>query len=155
MKTDSSQHWPDPGGRYGQDRPPGLRTWTQVRVRHSSRGQKGNNKKCWRQYCNLWYKLFKGTYLYVLPNLSAFHKSSVLFFPPLSSSSRWLLLCTKIRHRHRRNATSHHFTSLLFTSLYILTSLALINSKANTMHIHISNNSTFPFITKSKTVQLY
>ncbi len=42
--------------------------------------------------------------------------------------------------------TSRHFSSLLFTSMSILTSLALINWKANTIHIHISNNSTFPFI---------
>ena len=41
---------------------------------------------------------------------------------------------------------SCHFSSLLFTSMCILTSLALINWKANTIHIHISNNSTFPFI---------
>ena len=50
------------------------------------------------------------------------------------------------KHRHRQNVTSHHFTSFLFTSMSILTSLALINWKANTIHIHISNNSTFPFI---------
>ena len=42
--------------------------------------------------------------------------------------------------------TSRHYSSLLFTSMSILTSLALINWKANTIHIHISNNSTFPFI---------
>ena len=33
----------------------------------------------------------------------------------------------KEKHRHRRNVTSHHFTSFLFTSLYIHTSLALIS----------------------------
>ena len=37
--------------------------------------------------------------------------------------------------------TLRHFSSLLFTSLYILTSLALINWKATTIHIHISNIS--------------
>ena len=40
--------------------------------------------------------------------------------------------------------TSRHFSSLLFTSMSILTPLALINWKANTMHI--SDNSTYPFI---------
>ena len=42
--------------------------------------------------------------------------------------------------------TSRHFSSLLFTSMSILTSLALINWKANTIHIHISKNSTFSII---------
>ena len=73
----------------------------------------------------------------------------------------WALIQRK--HHHRRNVTSHHFTSLLFTSFHfyvycnifpttqhipsflftslhftfmsILTSLALINWTTNTMHI--------------------
>ena len=50
------------------------------------------------------------------------------------------------RHKSSLHVTSLHFFSLLFTSMSILTSLALINWKANTIHIHISKNSTFSII---------
>ena len=42
--------------------------------------------------------------------------------------------------------TSSHFSLLLSTSMSIPTPLTLINWKTNTIHIHISNNSSFPFI---------
>ena len=63
---------------------------------------------------------------------------------------RWMfLLRLLIKHRHRRNVTSHHFTSLLFTSFHFYVYSNFFGSyqlKANTIYIHISKNSTFPFI---------
>ena len=48
---------------------------------------------------------------------------------------------TSPQAKRHKSSHSHHFSSPLFTFLYILTSLALINWKATTIHIHISNIS--------------
>ena len=66
---------------------------------------------------------------------------------------RWSLYFPKgLKHRHRRNVTSHHFTSFLFTSFHFYVYSNFFGSnqlkgKYNTqLHIHISNNSTFTLI---------
>ena len=81
-----------------------------------------------------------------LSNWRSFQKKLRCWFPRIVPNVMSTLCTSTYKHRHRRNVTSHPFTSLLFTSMSILTSLALINWKANTIHIHISKNSTFSVI---------
>ena len=64
-------HWPDPGGRYGQDRPPGPRTEEQVRRGKLARhGLQSNSRrhKCGQKA--------------QISNLIALHQSCVIFLVP-------------------------------------------------------------------------
>ena len=87
------------------------------------------------------------------------------FYLPVTSGYERTGKEAHLKHRHRRNVTSHHFTSLLFTSFHFYVYSNFFGSyqlkgKYNT-HTHIEklkifhNFSSLLINWKAKTIQIY